>query len=69
MLKIGFVYLQDLTYGAYKTFHVTISHIEKLTDLDFGNLSEFDPLSEIDRDEMYGQPVQREIVNLEEITL
>jgi endonuclease G len=39
--------IEDLkfVFGEYKTYQVQIEKIESLTDLDFGNLREFDPLS------------------------
>jgi endonuclease G len=34
----------EFAYGAYKTYQVPISHIEKLTDLQFGELRTHDPI-------------------------
>jgi endonuclease G len=36
---------EEFTFGAYKTFQVPISEIERLTGVSFGSLGDFDPLS------------------------
>ena len=38
----------EFAYGEYKTYQVPIRNIEKLTGLDFGNLSKFDPMANIE---------------------
>ncbi|HEY4533843.1 MAG TPA: DNA/RNA non-specific endonuclease, partial [Fusobacterium sp.] len=38
----------EFAYGEYKTYQVPVSNIEKLTGLDFGTLSKFDPLANIE---------------------
>lgn len=39
---------EAFSYGAYRTFQVPVSRIEKLTDLDFGQLRNFDPKKNLD---------------------
>ncbi|WP_328820864.1 DNA/RNA non-specific endonuclease [Peribacillus faecalis] len=34
----------DFSYGEYKTYQVAVSHVERLTGLDFGTLRDADPL-------------------------
>jgi len=34
----------EFSYGAYRTYQVTIARIEELTGLSFGSLSQLDPL-------------------------
>ncbi len=38
----------EFAYGEYKTYQVPVRNIEKLTGLDFGNLSKFDPMTNIE---------------------
>lgn len=38
----------EFAYGEYKTYQVPVRNIEKLTGLDFGNLSKFDPMANIE---------------------
>lgn len=38
----------EFAYGEYKTYQVPIVNIEKITGLDFGNLSKFDPIANIE---------------------
>ena len=38
----------EFAYGEYKTYQVPIRNIEKLTGLDFRNLSKFDPMANIE---------------------
>lgn len=38
----------EFAYGEYKTYQVPVRNIEKLTGLDFGNLSNFDPMANIE---------------------
>lgn len=54
---------EKFAYGAYKTFQVTLAHIETLTALSFGSLSENDPLA---NEEAIGL---RELTTLDEINL
>jgi endonuclease G len=39
--------LKAFDYGEYKTYQVPVAHIEELTQLDFGELREHDPLSHL----------------------
>ncbi|WP_247237714.1 DNA/RNA non-specific endonuclease [Telluribacter sp. SYSU D00476] len=34
----------EFVYGAYRTYQISIAQVEALTDLDFGDLREFDPI-------------------------
>lgn len=36
----------EFVFGQFKTYQVSIAEIEKLTDLDFGDLKQFDPLGQ-----------------------
>ncbi len=38
----------EFVYGGYKTYQVPIAEIEKLTGLDFGALSEYDPIANVE---------------------
>ena len=38
----------EFAYGEYKTYQVPVRNIERLTGLDFGNLSKFDPMANIE---------------------
>ena len=38
----------EFAYGEYKTYQVPVRNIEKLTGLNFGNLSNFDPMANIE---------------------
>lgn len=38
----------EFAYGEYKTYQVPVSRIEEITGLDFGNLTNFDPIAKIE---------------------
>ena len=38
----------EFAYGAYKTYQVPVATIEKITSLDFADLSKFDPIAAIE---------------------
>lgn len=38
----------EFAYGAYKTYQVPVATIEKITGLDFADLSKFDPIAAIE---------------------
>ena len=54
----------DFSYGAYRTFQVTVRRIEELTRLSFGDLRDFDPLGRMEAT----APAQ-EIAQLRQIAL
>lgn len=64
--------LEEFNFGAYKTFQVTVKEIEKLTGLDFGNLSKHDPKSgksKTGTNEAFEVTAAREISSPNEIIL
>ena len=38
----------EFAYGEYKTYQVPVARIEKITGLDFGDLSQCDPIANIE---------------------
>jgi len=38
----------EFAFGEYKTYQISVSQIERLTDLNFGSLRSFDPLAELE---------------------
>ena len=38
----------EFAYGEYKTYQIPISRIEEITGLDFGELSQWDPIANIE---------------------
>ena len=38
----------EFAYGEYKTYQVPVAHIEEITGLDFGKLSQCDPIANIE---------------------
>lgn len=40
---------EEFSYGAYKTFQMPISQIQELTRLNFGRLTDADPLAQLEK--------------------
>ncbi len=42
--QAGMIEDLEFAFGAFRTFQISIAEVERLTDLDFGNLRNFDPI-------------------------
>ncbi len=42
--QAGLIEDLEFAFGAFRTFQISVAEVETLTDLDFGNLSDFDPI-------------------------
>ena len=55
--QAGMIDNLEFAFGAFRTFQISIAEVENLTDLDFGNLSDFDPIGTSGITESVGQRV------------